>query len=361
MSSTSANTGVTQQPLSSSSSTAVPPSRLVTAQSATQSEIIGIDQPSIRRETFNSSPRSSPLERIDGLRNLTPLLPTDQRTPSLWPVASPPRTRQELSFVPEVSSTNFWVTSKEAREVSGEDQEGESRDKTLPHQLIKSGNMVKIYTGADNDCWVLHEDTIFHYSEYFKIVFQGAFAEATQKSITLEEDDSAIFGYFVDWIYSGSVRCKFSDDQLHKNQGKEHFMLYIRLEIFADKYQMNGLSACATDRWSKCHSRNGQSDYGKPFVEEIKLIYEDCPRKSSLRPRVVAAVLKYYLTEKGHDYAYIGQILSCNSSFAADFARDLKYHQELNDPLTCAIRGCSLHTSEEARRRKAIEIWEKQH
>ncbi|KAG4437326.1 hypothetical protein IFR05_007178 [Cadophora sp. M221] len=346
MSSTTANIGAIQQPLTSSASTAVPPSRPITAQSATHLEMVGIYQPAIGGEPVNSSPRSAITERINDIRDLTPQLPTDQRVLSPGPVAShPPRTRQELSFVPEVSSTNFWMTSNKEQEVSGtanmlfrQDQNGKSREKVLPHHLIKSGNMVKVYTGADKDCW-------------------GAFAEATQKSIKLEDCDSAMFGYFVDWIYSGSIRCNLFDHELHKDQGKEHFMIYIHLEIFADRYQMDGLSECAVDRWSKCHSRNGQPDYGKLFIEEIKLIYEDCPKTSSLRPRAVSAFLKYYLTEKGQDFAYIGQILSCNSSFARDFASDLKSHQEINDMPSCTILRCSLHPSIDDRRRKAIEAW----
>lgn len=200
--------------------------------------------------------------------------------------------------------------------------------------------MVKIYVGSERQCWVLHEDALCHYSEYTKKAFQGHFAEADQKTLTLEEDDSIIFGHFVDWVYTGSVACTLNSSKPHKIQPKEHFLLYIRLMIFADKYLMPALSQSAVVEWEKCHSRD---DPVRPFVEEVKLIFEDCPEKSDLRVSVVGEVLKYYLQSGAEkDFAYMGQVLSCNVSFAEDFSRELSIHYDLG-PFSCEVCHCSVH------------------
>ncbi|PVH80937.1 hypothetical protein DL98DRAFT_531692 [Cadophora sp. DSE1049] len=259
---------------------------------------------------------------------------------------------QTTSSDPAGASHTTLVPSKDAQGASemaeattGKDDEEEFEDEVLLHQLIRSVNMVKIYVGAEKRCWTLHEDALCHYSEYFKKAFQRNFTEAEQKSIALEEEDSITFGRFVDWIYTGSVECALHPKKSHIKQPKEHFLLYICLEIFADKYLMPGLSECAVVEWEKCHT---EDVHIKPFVDEVKFIFENCPEKSTFRDLAVFGVLSYYLTDREQDYVYMGQVLSCNPFFAEKFAQALKEHQELKFSSRCWIDSCSLHPDVEA-------------
>ncbi|KAK0122408.1 hypothetical protein ONS95_010647 [Cadophora gregata] len=226
------------------------------------------------------------------------------------------------------------------KEASSEHDEKNCVEEVPLHQLIRSGSMVKIYVGAEKHCWVLHEDALCHYSEYFKKAFQGHFAEADQKSIVLEEDDSVTFGSFVEWIYTGRIDCSLHAEKSHTKQPKEHFLLYIHLEISADKYLLPVLSECALLEWENCHSRD---THIKLLVEEIKLIFEKCPEKSKFRLPAVMLVLRYYMSGRNQDYNYMGQVLSCDPSFAETFAKELKNHQDLEATSSCWIDGCSLH------------------
>ena len=51
--------------------------------------------------------------------------------------------------------------------------------------------------------WYLPKDLLTHSSPFFAAALNGSFAEAISKSIKLPEDDPAIFGLFVRWLYIG--------------------------------------------------------------------------------------------------------------------------------------------------------------
>ncbi|KAL2066676.1 hypothetical protein VTL71DRAFT_2748 [Oculimacula yallundae] len=250
---------------------------------------------------------------------------------------------RETTAVPalESSTSSNDSETKSVEETptrSARNTEDATDAKLLVHQLIKSGKMVKVYTGKEKHCWELHEDAICHHSPYFQKAFLSGFKESTEKSIELDEETSEVFGRVVDWIYTGVLRCNKCTHEPQNHQ-EEDFMQYIKLWVFADKYMISGLSDSAVEVWSRCHRK---ADQTQPLVEEIDYIYENCPEKSPLRDRVVDKALKHFLTKQNQDHKCTARLLSCNSFFAEEFTKQLKEHLGLEE-WHCRIRNCSPH------------------
>ncbi|CZT48948.1 uncharacterized protein RSE6_09719 [Rhynchosporium secalis] len=212
-------------------------------------------------------------------------------------------------------------------------------DVFLIHELIKSGKMVKVYVGPEKHCWEIHEDAICHQSPYFEKAFRGGFKESAQKSINLEDEDSDVFGLFVHWIYTSSLRCNKCTNPSRMVDPEEHFMQYLRLETFADKYLISGLSRFVIAQWIKCH----RVAIYRPFKKEIDYIYENFPEKSLFRAEVVAQVLLHYLTVvDDSDHIYMGFLLAANRSFAEVFSSQLRSHL-IKKAEDCEIEYCCAH------------------
>ena len=49
--------------------------------------------------------------------------------------------------------------------------------------------------------FVVREDLLTHYSEFFRAALTGGFKEAADKIVTLKDEDPDVFGVFVHWLY----------------------------------------------------------------------------------------------------------------------------------------------------------------
>ncbi|RDI85214.1 hypothetical protein Vi05172_g4797 [Venturia inaequalis] len=71
------------------------------------------------------------------------------------------------------------------------------------HPLFSSNigsTIVTIEAGQDKQQFTVHKDLIVACSPYFKAAFEGAFREAKEKSIQID-DEPETFQFFLDWLY----------------------------------------------------------------------------------------------------------------------------------------------------------------
>ncbi|EKD16218.1 uncharacterized protein L3040_009542 [Drepanopeziza brunnea f. sp. 'multigermtubi'] len=239
--------------------------------------------------------------------------------------------KREKAAVPATSGKRYLVEGSDVKE----------EYETPFHELIKSGNMVKLYVGPAKQVWFLHEDLLSHGSEYFMEAFRGDFKKATEKTIILDNEDPAIFGLFVTWLYTGDLHSVKSDSSQKKD---DRPITWCYLEAFADKFWLNDLSTIAVGNWYDCYVPK----YMKRSAEDIKFIYEECSEHTRLRGVASRKVMnRHYLSRKVDDYAWLGQLLACNASFAGNFAIRLKSHKLMFDNMSfcCCLNDCWLHTA----------------
>ena len=75
----------------------------------------------------------------------------------------------------------------------------------------------------------VHKQLLVNESEYFKAAFDGAFMEASQCAIDLEEDDPAVVGWFVMWLYRGNVQSTDWYDAHHPPSPKRSWFNFTSL------------------------------------------------------------------------------------------------------------------------------------
>jgi hypothetical protein len=204
--------------------------------------------------------------------------------------------------------------------------------------LIKNSAIVKIYVGSENTPWVLHENVICHYSNFFRKAFQGNFLEASKKKITLGEDDPVVFGHLVDWIYTGSLACNHP----HKTEDWAHLLNWCRLEILADKIGIAALQEAAIAQFKECDEMD-EFDKNCTQIEIIEFIYQHYPESSAFRKRMVDNALWSFLHPTFKHFKYWAKAQSCNISFAEDVAVALKKHVNIRNSDDCEFQKCSIH------------------
>ncbi len=155
----------------------------------------------------------------------------------------------------------------------------------------------------------------------------------------LENEDSEVFGYFVNWLYTGTVDCGLPYHHTHEHEGPDQFIYWCRLENFADKYGIEDFATVAWEEWENCYATNRAPN---PSAEEIHFIFENCPERSRFRDSIVKLVLARFLKWGFDDFAYMAEASSSHPSFTEDFARELKLHGAARSWTDCHISDCSI-------------------
>ncbi|KAF4625465.1 hypothetical protein G7Y89_g12700 [Cudoniella acicularis] len=179
----------------------------------------------------------------------------------------------QLSSSPQaISSSPEKSTGLSTKDMASSSPETVQEPPKRLNELMKSGKMVKIYVGRDKaDFWILHEEVICYYSEFFKKAFKGPFAEGTTKEMTLEDDDPAVFGRFVDWIYGWNLGpCEGP----HDSGDRAHLVEWCSLHVFADKFGNKFLADESLRQYMEC-SRMGECAKLCPSTEIICIIWQN--------------------------------------------------------------------------------------
>ncbi|KAH6717639.1 hypothetical protein BKA61DRAFT_732092 [Leptodontidium sp. MPI-SDFR-AT-0119] len=185
-----------------------------------------------------------------------------------------------------------------------------------PGELIQLSNtMVTIYVGPE---------------KFFKDAFQGNFAEGSSKTMHLEEDDPEVFKLFVDFLYNSQATYNIPDE--NSTAFKELLVNYYALHTFADKIGLEDLEIYAQRKWCGCiyseYPVRSKTPW-RPLPEDVKFVYERCPKTSAFRQPLVRIAVDEYLAWKFEDFEYWGRLMASNVSFAEECGRKLKAHMKM--------------------------------
>jgi hypothetical protein len=205
--------------------------------------------------------------------------------------------------------------------------------------------IVKIYVGTEKTPWILHENVLCQYSNFFRKAFQGKFLEASKKTMTLEEDDPVVFGHLIEWMYTGHLVC----NRPHKTEDWNHLLDWCRLEILADKLGLSELQKAAITQFKKCDEMD-EFDKNCTQIEVIEFIYGHYDEGSAFRERMVDNALWSFLYPTFKHFRYWVRAQSCNISFAEDVATALKAHLNVGNPDDCELQKCSIHRASALRK-----------
>ena len=65
--------------------------------------------------------------------------------------------------------------------------------------------MVTIHVGEERTKYVVHEQFICHYSDFFQSAFNSGFSETESKEVSYPDTTTPAFGLFIQWLYTQSL------------------------------------------------------------------------------------------------------------------------------------------------------------
>lgn len=96
---------------------------------------------------------------------------------------------------------------------------------------------VTLLVGEGKTAFIVHEADLFEASSFFKAAFTSKFKESSERTMTLPEDDEAIFDIFVEWLY----RQRYEIPSLpvgDPSKASNRLMQPVQLFLLADKYDV---------------------------------------------------------------------------------------------------------------------------
>jgi hypothetical protein len=122
----------------------------------------------------------------------------------------------------------------------------------------------------------------FH-SPYFRAAFDGNFDEATTGEVILDTTDPAVFGLFVEWLYTKDIALIECEDKAlsekeRYNKDKPTAVQLVRLWLLAEYLQVPQLQNLAIDvmqqKWERSHLINSDA---------VEVAYKETTAGSRLR------------------------------------------------------------------------------
>lgn len=126
----------------------------------------------------------------------------------------------------------------------------------------------------------VHKGILIRSSAFFRAALTGTFKEATEGTVTLQEDSPKVFGVFVSWLYTGKL--ENTVDEIPTPCGSNRLA---ELYIFADRYDVPILRNDAIDALVK----NRQELLHIP-TSSFRMVYDATPPKDPLRRLLVDMV-----------------------------------------------------------------------
>ncbi|KAI9053939.1 hypothetical protein LZ554_002883 [Drepanopeziza brunnea f. sp. 'monogermtubi'] len=182
-------------------------------------------------------------------------------------------------------------------------------------EMKASNNMFSIYVGPEKKCWTVHENLICDRTRFFRSAFRGGYAKTSEKSMWLEDDDSAIFKLFVEWLYGSDLRCM--DRKWRTSVTDETRIIPSTVEVAKDASEICWL----------CDLFNCLVE-----VQEVQFVYEKCPDSSPFRAAIVERTLKMYLDPEFGNFEHWARLITCNKTYAEAIGKSLKEHMSLELP-----------------------------
>lgn len=140
--------------------------------------------------------------------------------------------------------------------------------------------------GKDENVFNVHEDRLFEVSPFFKAAFESKFREATNRSMSLPEDDTDVVEQFVQWVYFGTLDYERLKEM--KDLESPGFELTFRLYVFADKYDLAQIkSLICKDMFKAFKGIN----WGRLDKDTLTYVYQSTVKNDLLRTMIKDALV----------------------------------------------------------------------
>lgn len=123
----------------------------------------------------------------------------------------------------------------------------------------------------------VHKGILIRRSAFFRAALTGTFKEATEGTVTLQEDSPKVFEVFVSWLYTGKL-----ENTVDEIPTPCSFKRLAELYIFADRYDVPILRNDAIDALVKHSQENLQIS-----TSIFRMVYDATPPKDPLRRLLV--------------------------------------------------------------------------
>lgn len=102
--------------------------------------------------------------------------------------------------------------------------------------------MIDVFVGKASTLWRIHKKIVLLQSEFFQAALNGSFSEGIENKVVLPEEDNETFALFVQWLYSQTFSCGFTDLLLRAYVMGDRFGAFsFRQEVLNKVYQLNAM------------------------------------------------------------------------------------------------------------------------
>jgi hypothetical protein len=177
---------------------------------------------------------------------------------------------------------------------------------------------VEVFVGKDPEPWTLPEDFLSDRIEYFRAAFKSNFKEGVEKKIHLEEEDPAMFGRVVAWLFGSAV-------DPHSGDWERYSLLdCCKLFVLTDKL---GIVDMNKEVLRASETKSSVKDIKcRPTSEVVLLVYKNTTDSSKLREILLRQALMFFLQSSPEDLEGFSAATSCHCQFNSDFLKSLVEH-----------------------------------
>ena len=173
------------------------------------------------------------------------------------------------------------------------------------------------YVGPDNVVFHVHQDLLFDASPVFKAAFSSKFKEASDRSMSLPDDDKDSVERMIKWLYTRKLELTIPS----KETSEECFMQLANLNTLADKYYIYLLKNRIVDELFDLQKAPRQ--IGPPQMAVVAYIYSNTIKGSFFR-KLMVAWHAYHIDFKWCEWDTSRDMLAIPSpEFAIDLAIEL--------------------------------------
>ena len=143
--------------------------------------------------------------------------------------------------------------------------------------------IVTFYVGPDKAVFHVHQNLLFDASPVFKAGFSGNFKEASERSMTLPDDDKDLVGSMIQWLYTQKLHLTMPVSMETSNVC---YMKLAKLNALAEKYDIRSLKNDIIDKIFDLGPSS--KDLKPPQIPPTKYVYDTTSERSSFRKLLVA-------------------------------------------------------------------------
>ena len=187
--------------------------------------------------------------------------------------------------------------------------------------------MVTFYVGPDKVVFHVHEHLLFDASPVFKAAFSGHFKEASERSMSLPEDDKDSVDRMIQWLYTKEFHLTIP---VFEGTSAECYLQLAKLNTLAEKYDIYLLKNGIVDKLFDLQnsSKVQKTKFLSPPIPAIKHVYDNTTERSSFR-KLIVAWHAYHIGFEWYDKETTRDVLAkLSPDFAIDLAMELGARHE---------------------------------